>query len=129
MASPSQVESIFFAALEKKAAKQRADYLDQACGADAALRRQVERLLDAHPQPKNFLAQPAVDRRRFNTHNEPDDFTSNGAPSGSGASSQDLAQVTGMAETRSDERRENVERTLSFLQPSDEPGSLGRLAH
>ena len=32
MASSSQVESIFFEALEKQTAKERADYLDQACG-------------------------------------------------------------------------------------------------
>ena len=64
MVSPSRVESIFFAALEKKMAAERADYLDEACGADAALRLRVERLLDAHPQAKDFLAEPAVDRDR-----------------------------------------------------------------
>ena len=68
MASPSRVESIFFAALEKKTAAERAAYLDQACGADAALRFQVERLLEAHPQAKDFLAQPAVDRDEFDAH-------------------------------------------------------------
>ena len=65
MASSSQVESIFFAALEKKAGAERAAYLDQACGADAALRFQVERLLEAHPQAQDFLAQPAVDREEI----------------------------------------------------------------
>ena len=68
MSSPSQVESIFFAALEKKTAAERADYLDQACGADAALRLRVERLLEAHPQAMDFLAQPAVDRDDFDSH-------------------------------------------------------------
>jgi hypothetical protein len=42
MASSSQVESIFFAALEKKTGAERADYLDRACGGDAALRLRVE---------------------------------------------------------------------------------------
>ena len=65
MSSPSQVETIFFAALEKKTAEERADYLDRACGSDAALRRRVERLLDAHPQAEDFLAEPAVDRDDF----------------------------------------------------------------
>jgi hypothetical protein len=75
MASPSRVETIFFEALEKKTMKERADYLDQACGGDAALRLQVERLLDAHPQAKDFLAQPAVDRRQFNSHDATEEQT------------------------------------------------------
>ena len=36
MCSPSRVESIFSTALEKKTVAERADYLDQACGGDAA---------------------------------------------------------------------------------------------
>jgi eukaryotic-like serine/threonine-protein kinase len=62
MSSPSLVESIFFTALEKKTAAERADYLDLACGGDAALRLRVERLLEAHPQAADFLARPAVER-------------------------------------------------------------------
>ena len=73
--TPSQVEAIFFAALEKKTAVERADYLEQACGSDAALRLRVERLLDAHPQAKDFLAQPAVDRPDFNSHVVTEEFT------------------------------------------------------
>jgi hypothetical protein len=46
MSSPSQVESIFLAALEKKEGPERSAYLDQACGGDFALRLRVERLLD-----------------------------------------------------------------------------------
>ena len=61
------MESIFFAALEKKTAAERADYLDQACGADAALRLRVERLLESHPQAMDFLAEPAVDRGQFDS--------------------------------------------------------------
>ena len=62
MSNSSQVESIFFAALEKKTAAERAAYLDEACGGDPALRLKVERLLDAHPEAKDFLAEPAVER-------------------------------------------------------------------
>ncbi len=62
MSNSSQVESIFFAALEKKKAAERAAYLDEACGGDPALRLRVERLLDAHPEAKDFLAEPAVER-------------------------------------------------------------------
>ncbi len=62
MIAPSQVESIFYAALEKKTTAERADYLDDACGDDVELRRRVVRLLEAHPRAADFLARPAVDR-------------------------------------------------------------------
>jgi hypothetical protein len=71
LVSPSQVESIFFAALEKKPGAERSAYLDRACGGDTALRLRVERLLDSHPLAMDFLARPAIDRRRFNTHDAP----------------------------------------------------------
>jgi hypothetical protein len=75
MASSSQVESIFFAALEKKAGAERAAYLDEACGADAALRLRVEQLLEAHPLAADFLAEPAVDRHWFNSHDATEEQT------------------------------------------------------
>jgi eukaryotic-like serine/threonine-protein kinase len=50
MSAPSQVEAIFFAALDQKTAAERADYLARACGDESELRRRVERLLAAHPQ-------------------------------------------------------------------------------
>ena len=75
MASSSQVESIFFAALEKKTATERAAYLDEACGADAALRLRVEQLLEAHSLAADFLAEPAVDRHRFNSHDAAEEQT------------------------------------------------------
>ena len=61
------IESIFSTALEKRTAPERSDYLDRACGTNAALRRQVERLLEANRQAENFLARPAVDRRQYST--------------------------------------------------------------
>ena len=62
--TPSQVEAIFFAALNEKTAAARADYLARACGDNATLRLRVERLLIAHPEAVDFLAQPAVERRQ-----------------------------------------------------------------
>jgi serine/threonine protein kinase len=125
MSTPAQVESIFFAALGKKETTERAGYLDLACGADAELRRRVERLLEALPQAADFLARPAVERL--------------GAPPGGPAENRpDLApsiaseRVAGaalgrheLAETVGDERED----ALAVLQPSAQPGSLGRLAH
>jgi serine/threonine protein kinase len=51
----TRVESIFFAALDKEDAQERAAYLDSACGEDAGLRCRVERLLNAHPKLGDFL--------------------------------------------------------------------------
>src|SRR5215471_5062958 len=51
----SPAEAVFFAALGKADPAERAAYLSEACGADADLRRQVDRLLAAHPQVGRFL--------------------------------------------------------------------------
>ena len=51
----SNVEALFFAALEKGSSAERAAYLDEACADDQDLRRCVERLLSAHPNVGNFL--------------------------------------------------------------------------
>src|SRR5436305_15058350 len=59
MTEQSPAEAIFFAALEKRTAEERAAYLDAACGDDRNLRQRVERLLAAHPQVGSFLELPA----------------------------------------------------------------------
>jgi len=43
------IEQLYYAALERDAS-QRPAYLDQACGGDEALRREVESLLASHEQ-------------------------------------------------------------------------------
>src|SRR5690348_11696328 len=62
MSTPSQVEAIFLAALEKKTHAERAGYLEHACANDYALRVRVERLLAAHSKAADFLARPAIER-------------------------------------------------------------------
>jgi eukaryotic-like serine/threonine-protein kinase len=47
------------AAAAQKPAAERAAYLDEACGADADLRRKAERLLKAHDEAGEFLESPA----------------------------------------------------------------------
>ncbi|MEJ7640378.1 MAG: serine/threonine-protein kinase [Singulisphaera sp.] len=54
----SAIESIFFAALDKGSAEERAAFLDQACGRDSELRGHVERLLKAHPNVGGSLQAP-----------------------------------------------------------------------
>src|SRR6516225_8312826 len=51
----SPAETVFFAALAKVDAAERAAYLTEACGTDTELRRQVDRLLAAHPEVGSFL--------------------------------------------------------------------------
>src|SRR5262249_35582328 len=60
MNDSSPVEVIFFAALQKGAAAERAAYLAEACAGNEALRRQVEALLAAHAQVGQFLERPVA---------------------------------------------------------------------
>ena len=57
---PIRARTIFLAALEKSDCHDRKTYLDEACQADAELRRQVELLLDAHEQTGLFLERGAL---------------------------------------------------------------------
>src|SRR5262245_28803480 len=60
MTEMSPAETVFFAALAKADPAERAAYLNEACGTDADLRRQVDRLLAAHPQVGSFLQDDVV---------------------------------------------------------------------
>jgi len=53
--TPRTEESIFADALNKSCLSERAAFLDAACGADAALRARVERLLSSHENAGSFL--------------------------------------------------------------------------
>ena len=55
-----KVKEVFSAATELPAAE-RATFLAESCGADAALRGEVESLLAAHEEPKNVLEQHPYD--------------------------------------------------------------------
>src|SRR5438067_9232753 len=59
--SPSQVREVFDDAVELPP-EQRAPFLDRACGSDGsgALRQTVERLLRAHDEAREFLADPTI---------------------------------------------------------------------
>jgi serine/threonine protein kinase len=61
MSERSPAEAIFFAALERATAAQRAAFLDEACAGDEGLRRRVERLLAAHGQAGDFLERPVAE--------------------------------------------------------------------
>src|SRR5262249_54865775 len=53
---------IFLAAVGKDEPAERAAYLDQACGADAALRQRLEALLRSHERAAAFLEVPVVEQ-------------------------------------------------------------------
>jgi serine/threonine protein kinase len=53
---------VFLAAVEKDDLTERAAYLDEACGADAALRQRVEALLRSHERAADFMEVPVVEQ-------------------------------------------------------------------
>jgi WD40 repeat protein/serine/threonine protein kinase len=78
----SPAEAVFFAALARADPAERAAYLNEACGADADLRRQVDRLLAAHPQVGSFLQDDVA------VHPSP---LAGVGPEGSGSATVDVA--------------------------------------
>ena len=117
MTRPDSKEAIFFAALERPTAAGRAAFLDGACGGDAGLRGQLDRLLAAHPQVGGFLERPVAEAAGVShalaDSEGPDGLTLSGGPSGDPA-----ARAGG---------RGGV--PLDFLGPPGRPDSLGRLGH
>ena len=59
MDHPPDHEAAVFGAARRLSAGQRAAYLDEACAADAALRRRVEELLRANEEAGSFLSELA----------------------------------------------------------------------
>jgi hypothetical protein len=120
MTPPPTAESIFFAALEKTDAAERAAYLDEACRGDSDLRRRVERLLDAHPQVGDFLDRPLADD-----------------PAGESPGSGDRPSEAGprpdqdpRGETKvQDAGGDAAGAAPDFLAPSEKSDSLGRIGH
>ena len=59
-----RVETVFHAALERRAGAERMAYLDGACGDDGDLRSRVDALLGAHEEATGFLEVPPVEGSR-----------------------------------------------------------------
>jgi serine/threonine protein kinase len=120
MSNASAVEAVLFAALEKPTTAERNAFLDSACAGDEELRRQVERLLQAHANVGDFLQKPVVEQLAA-------------APEPSGAT-QDIdastdQSVDNMTRTKGEGASHKEESALECLQPSTRPDSLGRLGH
>src|SRR6185295_4964486 len=59
MSPDKALQNLFSGALERQDATERARFLDEACGGDAALRERVENLLRAQEEIGAFMAQPS----------------------------------------------------------------------
>jgi tRNA A-37 threonylcarbamoyl transferase component Bud32 len=64
----SRVEEIFLCALEKHNPEECAGFLEERCRGEAELRRQVERLLQAHPRARQFLEPPGPEQSQTPDH-------------------------------------------------------------
>jgi WD40 repeat protein/serine/threonine protein kinase len=109
--------TIFMAALEIADQTERATYLEQACGGDAALRHQVETLLAAHEREGDFLDVPAVEQAAPAPRPGAQAITPSAPPEGP---AETMAAAPAAAGTNE---------CLAFLLPPQKPGALGRLGH
>lgn len=98
---------IFLDAIEILDPAARAAYVAQMCGANAALRSQVEELLQAHEQSSRFLEQPVAGI----------------------AETIDRTIVGDSEGIPVDEKATGEQEFRRYLQPSTRPGWLGRLGH
>src|SRR5204863_5301926 len=64
MSEPGERELAVFSAARQLPAGERAAYLNEACGHDAALRERIEELLRASEEAGAFLHEPAVGTQR-----------------------------------------------------------------
>src|SRR6266404_2568455 len=64
MSEPSEREVVVFSAARRLPPAERAEYLEEACAGDAALRQRVEELLQASEEAGGFLEEPAPGAQR-----------------------------------------------------------------
>ena len=98
--------AIFIEALDRDTPDDRAAYLDEVCAGDPALRGRVDALLRSHDEAGEFPGKLAPQRLA-------DEFAAR--------ESDDTRTAPATPERGTD--------GLDFLEPSDKPGSLGRLEH
>jgi serine/threonine protein kinase/formylglycine-generating enzyme required for sulfatase activity len=120
---------IFLAALEIDDLTARRAHLQTACGGDLELQARIESMLTLNESQSLFLETPVVEQMAggpvagfaptllYQNGSTEDQEGPTGFQAGGGAS---------MSENRVDE---SDEIPLGYLQPSDKPGSIGRLAH
>ena len=113
-------EQVFLAALDLPDRADRTAYLDEVCGENSELRRQVEELLAAHERSGQFLDEPAAEQMAAGPQSPSD---------------QTVALNAEGADAMADNKKTNASPSdddaddLQFLSPSTRPDSLGRLGH
>jgi hypothetical protein len=108
----NQAKSIFLAALELTG-PERTNFLDTQCGTDDELRRRVEAMLAAHANSGELLP-----RQAFEMLDRADVTDANAT-----------SAFDGQSRTPSTEPGVAWPDDLSFLEPANTPGTLGRLGH
>jgi hypothetical protein len=123
-------ETVFETALAKATPAERSAYLEEVCAGDAALRQRVEALLQAHEKAGDFLEQPAVARIAAAGEPAHDDSKATGSPRGGDEAAGPARPGDSLDQTLA-ERSDGgaAGEPLDFLDPSERPGSLGRLGH
>src|SRR3954465_1503435 len=110
----NRVEALFSAALQHGGAD-RAEFLSSACAGDGALRTRVEALLGAHAAAQQFLERPAVEQFAPAAPAPPDPTLFFVAPAD--------GDRNGPAVTSAETPDTPEEDVLTFLGPSEQPGS------
>ena len=98
----------------------RAAYLDEVCGQNSELRRQVEELLAAHERSGQFLDEPAAEQMAAGPQSPTAETVALNAESDD-AMADDKKTNASASDDGADD--------LPFLSPSTRPDSLGRLGH
>jgi len=100
-------KSVFLAALELADGCQRAAYLNKACSGNSLFRKRIEALLVEHERSGQFLSVPVLEQLAAGQDSQESEVTI--TTQGSGNQPEPI--------------------DFSFLEPSDEPNSLGKLGH
>jgi hypothetical protein len=121
---------LFLAALEIVDSAARPAHLQAECAGDAELLARVEVLLASHEVQSQFLNTPMVEQIADSPDTDvaapiacPGESTHDDDPNATNLYSRGTAPMT---KPQDDEESEGA---LGFLEPSTNPGSLGRLGH
>jgi serine/threonine protein kinase len=120
-------ETIFTAALARTDPQERQAYLEQACGDNLALRREVEALLATHEADSGFLQRPAPEQLAGGSA-AASPATEALAPSPDSGPAHAQPAHAASPETQA-EGKAAGDIDLAFLAPATETGQLGRLGH
>jgi serine/threonine protein kinase/WD40 repeat protein len=125
-------QEIYIEALDRQDPADRQRYLEQACASKPILRERLVHLLRQSEQLGSFMVHPPVDAVTA-TPGEPQDVRGVAdatSRSGDGSTVDIAGNATFAADPTNDAREDQGDDILlRYLQPSSEPGSLGRLGH